>query len=418
MADPETGVAARGPLARLRPESFAMTLLLTVLVAFGAISNNMVLPALPALAQVFDVAGGVAVLTITAFFVGFGVGQLVYGSVSDRFGRRPVLITGLALYTLASGACLAAPDMETLMGARFLQGLAAASTQVLARAIVRDLYTPVRAARVLSVMSAAFAFASAFAPLAGGLVQALVGWRGIFAALAAIGAGTLAVVWLGFGESLASRDATATNPRRIAANYTTLARSRAFTGYTLTFAAIFAGMFAFHSGSSFVFIGLLGYGPEVFGLFFALVIGGYFAGTVLSARITMRIGLRRLVAAGIAVSALAGGAMLVLILAGVVGALSILVPQFAFMFGVGLVLPNAISGALGPFPEKAGAASALLGFTQQSAGALMVAFLGMLADGTAAPMAGCIFAGALLALACFAAIVPRAESDARGTGVP
>jgi len=395
-----------------------MTTLLAVLVAYGAISNNMVLPALPALASVFQVPGGVAMLAIPAFFLGFGTGQLFFGSLSDRFGRRPVLLTGLGLYTLATAACIMAPDMETLLTARVIQGLAAASTQVLARAIVRDFFAPARAAKMLSVMSAAFAFASALAPLAGGLLLAWFGWQAIFAALAMIGGVTLLLVCFGLAESLPRLDPEATNPGRIAANYKNLATNRIFSGYTLAFAAAFGGVYAFHAGSPFVFIDLLGYGPEIYGLFFAFMLGGFFAGTVISARITMRIGFRRLVVAGIFVCLGAAGTMLVLVLAGLVGAVTILVPQFIFMFGFGMIFPNAIAGALAPFPEKAGAASALLGFIQQSAGAIMVTLLAALATGSAVPMAACIFAGAVISVACFVLIVPKpaAAGDATENG--
>jgi DHA1 family bicyclomycin/chloramphenicol resistance-like MFS transporter len=407
MGEPAALPATPGPKTRFEPESSAIIALLTVLAAFGAISNNMVLPSLPALSGAFQVPAGVAMLAVSIFFLGFGVGQLFYGSLSDRFGRRPVLIGGLGLYTLASAACIGAPDIETLMATRLLQGVAAASCQVLARAIVRDHFTPIRAARVLSLMAAAFAFASALAPLAGGLAQAWVGWRGVFMVLTLIGAGTFLVVWLRFGESLAERDAAAMNPARLLENYRSLCRSRVFAGYTLAFATAFGGMFAFHSGSSFVLITLLGFGPEVFGLFFSFVIGGYFVGTLVSARLTVRLGIYRLVALGIVVCAGSGGLMLALVLAGPTSAAAILVPQFAFMFGIGLILPNAIAGAFGPFPDKAGAASALLGFTQQTGGGAMVVLLAVLVDGTAVPMAGCIFAGALLSLACFAVILPR-----------
>jgi len=407
MAEPPASPATAGPKTRFKPESSAMILLLTVLVAFGAMSNNIVLPSLPALSRAFQAPAGIAMLAVSAFFWGFGVGQLFYGSLSDRFGRRPVLIGGLGLYTLASATCIAAPDMETLMATRILQGLGAASTQVLARAIVRDHYTPIRAARVLSLMAAAFAFASALAPLAGGLSQSWLGWQGAFMTLTAMGLATSLVVWLRFGESLGDRDATAMNPARLLANYRSFCRSRVFAGYTLTFATAFGGMFAFHSGSSFVFIKLLGFSPEMFGLFFAFVIGGYFAGTLISARLTMRLGIYRLVALGIAICVGSGSLMLALVVAGPTSAAAILVPQFAFMLGIGLILPNTIAGALAPFPDRAGAASALLGFCQQTGGAVMVALLAILVDGTAIPMAGCILAGALLSLICFAVILPR-----------
>ena len=395
---------------RLNPESGAMIMLLSVLVSFGLFSNNMILPALPALAAAFGVSAGVTVLIIPTFFLGFGSGQLFYGSLSDRFGRKPVLLTGLGLYAAATAACTMAPDIETLMVTRFLQGLAAASTQVLSRAIVRDLFTPARAARVLSLSSSIFAVASAFSPLVGGIILSWFGWQAIFAILATVGAATFLVVWLGLDESLRQKDLEAVNPRRIALNYRSIVTNRAFAGYTLCFAAAFGAMFGFHAGSSFVFIDLLGYSPEAYGMFFAMVLAGYLSGTMLSARITMKVGFRRLVAIGSVASLVGGSAMLAVVLGGLTGAVTIIGAQLIFMFGFGIVFPNAIAGALAPFPEKAGAASALLGFTQQSAGAAMVTMLGALSDGTALPMAGCIFGGAVLSFAFYTLMVPRPQA--------
>ncbi len=405
----ETPPAPRPALPKwpIGPETFAMVLLLTVLVAYGAISNNIVLPILPALAQGFEVPVGAAMLTISAFFVGFGLGQVLYGSLSDRFGRRPVLMAGVGLYTLASAGCVLAPDFETLLIARLLQGLAAASAQVLARAVVRDLYTPIRAAQVLSVMSSVFAFASAFAPFVGGLFQGWFGWQGVFMVLTAVGAGTYFTLLMGFRESLAERDPDAMNVKRISANYRAIAVDRIFLGYTFTFSAAFAGMFAFHSGSSFVFITLFGYTPQMFGIFFALVLVGFLLATVISSKLVPVLGIYRLVGAGVLTSTLSAGVMVALVAANQASPVTILIPQFTYLFGFGLILPNAIAGALAPFPKKTGAASALLGFIQQSAGGSMVALLGTLVDGTALPMAGCIFIGGVLALVCFLVILPR-----------
>ena len=405
-------------MARFPPDSVAMTLLLTALIAFGALSNNMYLPSLPSMAEVLGVPVGAVLLTVSAFFLGFAAGQLVYGSLSDRFGRRPVLLGGLAAYTAASAICMAAPGIEVLIAGRVVQGLGAAAGQVLARAIVRDLFEPPRAARMLSVMAAVFSVMPALAPFAGGFLEAWFGWRAQFATMMLIGSAVLALVWRGLGETIARPDPTATDPRRIAANYRALASHPAVMGYTLSFAALFAGMFAFHSGSAFVFIDLLGYGPEVYGAFFIIVGAGYLAGSVASARITVRLGHRRLVVLGGTIAVLGGGVMLALVLAGRVTAWTILVPQFTFMLGTGLLMPNAIVGALAPYPEKAGAASALFGFFQQAAAGLMVAGLGWIADGTARPMAACIFAGAAASLAAYGGMVRRAHGRAEGPAVP
>jgi DHA1 family bicyclomycin/chloramphenicol resistance-like MFS transporter len=384
---------------RIAAESLAMTLLLTTLVAFGALSNNTYLPSFPAMTRELGVPIASVLLTLSSFFIGFAVGQLMYGSASDRWGRRPVLLGGLAAYTVASAICALAPDIETLIAARFVQGLAVASTQVLARAIVRDLFTPDKAARMLSVMAAVFTLVPGFAPLAGGVMESAFGWRATFVMLTAIGAATAFTVWRGFGESLRQADARALDPAKLLNNYGTIIRSRTFLGYSFGFAFIFAGMFAFHSASSFVFIDLLGFRPEMYGVFFMIVVVGYFAGSVASARLTLRFGYRRLMRVGGVIAIIGGGLMAGLVFAGLRGWWVIVVPQFVFMIGTGLIMPNAIAGALAPFPEKAGAASALFGFLQQMTGAGMIALIGLAADGSERPMAAGIFAGACLSFA-------------------
>ncbi len=403
MADPGPAACGGGSPEktpsprRFAADSLALTLLLTVLVAFGALSNNTYLPSFPAMAREFGVPVAGILLTLSAFFFGFAFGQLLYGSVSDRFGRRPVLLGGLAAYTLASAVCAAAPDIATLIGARFVQGVAVASTQVLARAIVRDLFSPEKAARMLSVMAAVFTIVPGLAPLVGGFMEAHLGWRSIFILLTGIGAGVALTVWRGLGESLARPDPRALAPMRLIHNYREISANPVFMGYCLAFAFNFAGMFAFHSASSFVFIDLLGYGPEAYGMFFTVVVVGYFIGSLASARLTLRVGYRRLVAAGGIIAAIGGGAMLVLALLGFRGWWTIVGPQFVFLMGTGLIMPNSLAGALAPFAEKAGAASALFGFIQQLTGALMIALIGVAADGTEVPMAAGIFAGGCLA---------------------
>lgn len=396
---------------RFAPESRAMTLLLTALIAFGALSNNIYLPSLPAMSQVLGVPVTAVMMTISAFFVGFGVGQMIYGSLSDRYGRRPVLIGGLVTYTLASLICALAPDIDTLIAARLAQGLAAAAAQVLARAIVRDLYTPVRAARIMSIMSAVFAVVPGFAPVLGGVLEAAFGWRATFVTLTLIGALVSIAAWRGLGESLREKDPRALDAGTLARNYGAILRNPIFLGYTFSFAGIFAGMFSFHGGSSFVFINIFGFGPEAYGLFFMTVVMGYFIGSVISARITMRTGYAQMVAMGAMVAILGGGTMLALTLIGHHGWWVIVGPQFIFMIGTGMIMPNAIAGALAPFPDKAGAASALFGFIQQMTGATVALLIGLAADGTELPMVMGIFAGAVGALAAYGLVAHQRRND-------
>jgi DHA1 family bicyclomycin/chloramphenicol resistance-like MFS transporter len=398
MADP--AMARRPPApGRFAPESLAMTLLLTTLVAFGALSNNIYLPSLPAMARELGVPIAAVLGTLSAFFIGFGVGQLFYGSLSDHFGRRPVLLAGLVGYTIASLVSAFAPDLTTLVAARLAQGLAAAASQVLARAIVRDLLPPDRAARLMSVMAAVFTIVPGLAPILGGILESVFGWRATFMVLTGIGVIVTLTTWRGFAESLKRLDDRALDGVILMRNYAALLRSPVFIGYTFAFSFIFAGMFAFHSASSFIFIDLLGFTPAVYGLFFMVVVIGYFAGSVLSARLTIRAGYARLVLIGGIVAIIGGAAMSTLLAAGQHGWWVIVGPQFVFMVGTGLIMPNSIAGALAPFPEKAGAASALFGFLQQATGAVMVWLIGVSANGTEWPMALGILGGAVLSLA-------------------
>ncbi|MBT3791750.1 MAG: multidrug effflux MFS transporter [Rhodospirillales bacterium] len=399
-------------MSRLRPESLSMTLLLTALIAIGAMSINMTLPALPAMAEVFGVAGGIVLMTVALFSFGFAVGQLFYGAVSDRFGRRPVLLVGTLLYTATSLACYLAPNIETLIIARLLQGLAAASAQVLARAIVRDIYTPNEAAKVLSLIAAVFTITPAFAPLIGGGLQAWLGWRSIFAVLTGFSTILVLAVFFGLNESLKRLDPEALRPTRLMTNTAALLKNRTFLGYTLVFSAVFAAMFGFHSGSSFVFIKLLGYGPEAYGVLFMTVIGGDLGGTVLSMKITLTIGYQRLVWIGMMICLCASATMLALTLLAPLGVLILIIPQFIFMIGVGLALPNSLAGAMAPFPDKAGSSAALIGFFQQASGGAMVASLGALSTDSAVPMVACVFSGTVIAVLALIVIVPRTPSGA------
>ena len=214
----------------------------------------------------------------------------------------------------------------------------------------------------------------------------------------------MAVLWR-LDETNRQRDPTAARPRRILANYRRLLGHRRYLGYAGLVACAYGGIFAFISGSSFLFIDTLGLSPDRFGLSFGVVVVGYMLGTLLSGRLALRLGIDRLIALG-AGTALAGGApMLLLALVGPPGIVAVIGPFFVFMVGAGLILPNAMAGAVGPFPAMAGAASSLLGFCQMTAAALIGIAVGHLADGTALPIAGAVFAVAVGAAALRATVI-------------
>ena len=348
----------------LSPNSRILTAIVTALVAFGAISTDLYLPSLPAIAEHFAADAGEVQLTLSVFLAGFAASQLVYGPLSDRFGRRPVLLVGLALYLAASLACALADSLVLLIVARFCQAVGACAGVVLGRAIVRDLHEPAQAARVLSYIATAMALAPALGPILGGYIESWFGWRSNFLLLVGFGGLTLLACLTLLPETNRRPNPEATRIGRSLAIYRQLAGHPLYRGYVLVCSFAYAGIFAFISGSSFVLIEVLGLAPERYGLCFAAVVAGYMIGAFASGRLTLRLGLERLVAVGAGISMLAGllAAGLTVIaaptVAGLVG------PVFLYLIGAGLMLPNAMAGAMGPFPDRAGAASALLGFVQ------------------------------------------------------
>lgn len=382
--------------------------LLAALVAMGPISTDMYLPALPILARTYNASPAHVQLTLSLFLAGFALAQLAYGPLSDRFGRRPVLLGGVLLYTAASIACALAQSIDQLIVARFFQAVGACTGPVLARAVVRDLYGRERAARMLAYMGVAMGLIPAVAPILGGYVTIWFGWRGNFAALSGFGGLLVLGALFVLHETNRHRDPEATRPTRLLGNYRALVRDRRYLGYVLAAAAIYSGLFAFIQGSSFVLIEFLGVPTERFGLYFGVIVVGYIVGSAIAARMPARIGVDRMVLGGTLLAALAGLAMAGMAWLGVVGIAAIIAPHFVYMAAVGIVLPNALAGALAPFPRMAGAASALLGFVQMGLAALSGMATGLFEDGTQVPMTTAVFVMGALACAAYATLAwPR-----------
>jgi DHA1 family bicyclomycin/chloramphenicol resistance-like MFS transporter len=394
------------------PNSFPVTALLTALVALGPISTDLYLPSLPSLARSFAVGVDDIQLTLSVFLVGLATAQLVYGPLSDRFGRRPVLLVGLGIYVVASVVCTLSPSVSVLVAARFVQAVGACVGPALGRAIVRDVYGREGAARVLAYMSAAMALAPAIGPILGGLLEEWFGWRVNFLALVLYGSCGLVIAWRILPETNKAPDPDAAQPLRILLGYRGFLNHRPYVGYVLCCAFAYSGIFAFISGSSYVLQEVVGLGPIGFGLCFAGVVIGYIIGTVVAGRLSRRLGIDRLIAVGAGIGVVGGALLLAFALAtaahgAVSGALRIVGPMLVFMIGVGLVLPNSIAGAVGPFPRAAGAASALLGFTQMTAAAAIGIAVAALYDGSSVPMTATIAAVALGVLLAFALLVRR-----------
>lgn len=393
------------------PRSLPVAVLLTALVAFGPISTDLYLPSLPDMTRAFSTSVSQVQLTLSMFSVGFACGMLVYGPLSDRFGRRPVLIGGAALYTIASIACLFATTIEGLIAARFVQAFGACAGPVLARAVVRDVYSREEGARMMSYMASAMTLAPAVGPILGGWLHATLGWQSNFVALAVFGLGVLGATWWMLRETNAHRDSQALKPGRLMRTYLSLFGSRLFMGYTLTVGFAFAGLFSFISGSSFVVIDVLGVSPAHFGFVFLFVVVGFMTGAFTAARLTMRLGIERVLLMGTALATASGGILAALALAGIQEITALVAPLTVYFYACAMVIPNGTAGAIGPFPTKAGAVSALLGFLQMAIGATAGALVGLLHDGTTVPMTVIIAVSGVLSLCAYGFIVRGAKEE-------
>jgi DHA1 family bicyclomycin/chloramphenicol resistance-like MFS transporter len=387
-----------------------VTALLAGLLAITPLSIDMPLPALPALGRAFAADVARVQLVVSAFLLGFAGAQLAYGPLSDRFGRRPVLLGGLGLYLAATGACLVASSLEALLAARLAQGLGACAGPVLARAVVRDVYEGARGARVLSLATLGMSLAPMAAPITGGLVLLVVDWRGVFAVLSLVGAALLLGVHRLLAETNIARDIRAVTPAHLLRTYGALAADRRFVRYVVTLMAGSVGLFTFISASPFVLVTVLGLPPHVFGLCFAAVNLGQVSGALLSARLTVRIGIDGTIATGLTLYVLGGLVMAGLALAGVQHVAVVVGGMALYQLGNGMVMPNTMAGAIAPFPGTAGAASALAGFLQMLAGATAGMAVGRLHDGTTRPMALLIAGAAVGAAAAFALLRPRSPA--------
>ncbi|MEF8749492.1 MAG: multidrug effflux MFS transporter [Candidatus Accumulibacter propinquus] len=385
--------------------SVGLAVLLTTLVALGPLSTDLYLPSLPTLARVFasDVAS--VQLTLSVFLAGFACGQIVYGPLSDRYGRRPVLLGGLLMFCVGTLGCVFAHSIDRLILARFVQALGACAGPVIGRAVVRDLWGASESARVIAYMGGAMAIGPLLGPTLGGFLTVLFGWQSNFVLLLLVAVVQLAVVARVLGESNVHRDPEATTPARMLANFRRLLADRSYLGYLLTFSFSYSALFAFISASSFVLTGRHGLSPEVYGMCFGIVVAGYLIGSVASGRLVRRLGSDGLLARGACLGAVAGVSMAVLEFSGVHGVAAILAPMFFCTVATGLVMPNAIARALAPYPTMAGSASALMGFVQMTLAAGVGIAVGHALAAGAQALAVAVALCSVLALLSYLALI-------------
>ena len=387
-----------------------VVLALSLLLGIQPVTTDLYLPALPAITAALSAEMAQAQLTLSALLLAFGCSQLIWGPVSDRVGRKPVLLVGLLAYVVASLAGALAPSMEALVLARIVQGAAMGASVMCARALVRDLYTPEVGARVISKGLSGLGLIACLSLPLGGVIAEFFGWRAALAALAVFGALALGVVVWRFEETLTQPDRDALKPGRLWRTWVEVLSNRSFRAYALLVMMTYGGLFTFLAASSFVFIGLMGVSQMMYGVLMFTMALAYLIGTFVCRRLLQRVGLHRTVAIGGALTLVGATLVGVLALLGVHGVAPIMMPFYLFMIAHGIHQPCGQAGAVGPFPRTAGAASAMSGFLMMLSAFAMGQWLGRNMDGTVFPLThGIWFWGTLTALVAWRLVWPLRE---------
>ncbi len=361
-----------------------IVLLLALLLGIQPVTTDLYLPALPALTAELNATVHQGQLTLTALLLCFGLSQLVFGPLSDRFGRRPVLLFGMALYTLAGIGNMLASSIEWLIFTRAVQGAAMGAAVMCARAIIRDLYAPAEGARVMAQALGGLGVIACLSPLSGGLLAPLVGWRWALGVVALFGAVLLVLLLLRFEET--SRQRLPLHPGSLLRNNLRIASHTGFLAWAGLQAAAYGGLFTFLAASAFVFLNVYGVSRPLYGLAMASASLAYIVGTFICRRLLARAGLQGAVKVGAALSLAGGTLMGVLALAGIHTWWAFLLPHYLFMVGHGIHQPCTQTGAVAPFPQMAGTASALSGFALTVVAFAIGAWLGWRIDGTVFPL--------------------------------
>lgn len=364
------------------------------LTMFGPMAIDMYLPALPAIGADLGADQAAVQMTLSIFLIGYGAGQLLWGPLGDRYGRKWPAAVGVLLFILASAGCALAPDIWSLTAWRFLHGVGACAAPVIARAMVRDSFDRDRGASVMSLMMLVMGVAPMLAPLAGGQVLDHVGWRGIFWCLSVFGllAGLGLLTVKETGRPMGNRTGG------LLSNYALLLLDRRFMGYALSSGFVFAGMFAYISGTPFVYIEHFGVSPEHFGFLFGINVVALMIANIVNSRLVLRFGVDRMMGWGILATAGIGAVLIVTGGFGIGGIFGVAIPLFFYLGALGLVGANGMAGSLAAFPHMAGTASSLSGALQLTIGAVAGGIVGALSTGGSplpmcAVLCGCAVAG-------------------------
>jgi DHA1 family bicyclomycin/chloramphenicol resistance-like MFS transporter len=386
-----------------------LVLVLGLLSALGPLSFDMYLPALPTIQADLQVSAARVQMTLSAFLVGLAAGTLIYGPLSDRFGRKPVLLAGLLLYLVTNFLCSIAAGIDVLILVRFLNAIGGAAGMVIGRVIIRDYFPPGQTARLISLMAMIMLVGPMISPMIGGQLLVYLGWRSIFVLLTLLGLlGLLCVIFV-LTESHPPEKRVRLNLGSSLRAYGSILSDRKGLGYALCGAMAAGVVFTFITSSSFVFIGVYGVEPQHFGYLYGVIITGLLLGNYLNSRITMRVSNYHIISMAHALRLLALAGLFCLVYFGsgalLAGLVALLVPAIG---ASSLIVPNITADLLHRFPHISGTASAALGTATFGTGALAGVLAGMLHDGTAVPMVQAMLLFALASAAAYWFIAGRA----------
>ena len=376
--------ADAGASIPVSPGWYALAIL-SLLMGFASISTDLYLPAMPAMSRSLHADAGMVEFTISGYLIGFSLGQLLWGPIGDRYGRRISVAIGLVLFVIGSAGCALSGNALAMIGWRMVQALGACASVALSRAMVRDLYQGNRAAQMMSTLITVMAIAPLIGPLVGGQIVAIAGWRAIFWTLVCIGLVTLATIFT-IPETLPVARRSRESMGLAMMRYTELLRHRRLLGYAGTGGFLYAGMFAYVAGTPFAYIDYYHVPAQLYGLLFGLGIIGIMAANILNSRLVVHLGYDRMLMIGTVIAAFS--AMITALAAGTgwCGLWGLVVPLFVFASTTGFIVANSITGALSDFPERAGTVSALIGAIQYGSGIVGSGLVGAFADGTPWPM--------------------------------
>jgi DHA1 family bicyclomycin/chloramphenicol resistance-like MFS transporter len=367
--------------------------LLGLITFSGTLAMHIFVPALPTAAHDLGASSAAIQLSMSVYILGLAAGQLVYGPLSDRFGRRPMLMVGLVIYTVTGLWAAFAPTVDSLIVLRLLQALGGCSGMVIGRAMVRDNALPQDAARRLALMNLVVVIGPGVAPLIGSAVTATLGWRAIFFVLAALGAVNFAFTCFLLPET--RPPSRASHFRLLMRDYGRLLKSRPFLGYTLGGGCATTAMYGFVAASPFIYSHQLGRPDYEVGIYLAIQFSGIWLGSITAARIISRFPIHRLAIGANLVSVAAACAFLIAVLSGHLSVPAVVIPMFFFAAGAGVASPAALTQAIGVNPNVVGSASGLYGFSQMGVGAICTTATGLGKDPALAAALVLVIAGVI-----------------------